>query len=190
MPGQKVVAVKQVAHNRIAQGRVVLQGFTLIEMLVVISVLTVLVAFIFPNLTAIESSRRFREQEAALLRLQAEARNESLRNRSPVTLRVEGSTVIMERVPTDADPVEVQRVELTQEFKVAKTRLGNDDLDADSWAWTTYPDGSADTGGLEFEEGSAIRSLLLPADKEGYWADGELPEVLQERWTAGELQQR
>ncbi|GAB4459655.1 MAG: hypothetical protein OHK0029_22490 [Armatimonadaceae bacterium] len=184
----KQVAQKQYKHPFRKRGGK--SAYTLIEMMVVVSILLVLASVILPNLAAIESSRRFREQEAALLRLQREARNEALRARVPVAIRLDGGVVVMERTPLDEDPVEVRRIELTEDFKVAKTRLGNDSTDSESWAWKTYPDGSADTCGLEFEEGEAVRSLLLPAQGDGRWSDGELPEVLDERWAAGELEQR
>ena len=146
------------------------QGFTLIEMSVVITVLLLTATFVIPNMVAIRRTRALLDLEAAIQRLPREAQNEAIKRRQPVALRVEGTTLIMEREPnTDSNQnqpaslnqqandtaVVVKRVELGNEITAARAQNGKESIDVASWKWTTYPDGSSDYGGIEFKIGRA-----------------------------------
>lgn len=171
-------------------------GFTLIEMIVVITILALMAALIIPNFLAMKRSREQRTLEAELIRLPAEARLEAQRSAVAVTLRVDGDALVMERAPNqdESDPTIVKRLELSDEMRVDSAREGNQSIDLASWQWVVYPDGSADTAGLEFVEGESSRhSLLLPANsgENSRWLAGSLPEDNSgERWPAGDLEQR
>jgi type II secretory pathway pseudopilin PulG len=166
-------------------------------MIVVITILAMMAALIIPNFLAMKRSREIRDAESALMRLPSEARIEARRSATPVTLRVEDTTLVMERAATTDEPdaTEVKRLELPEEIRVDAARLGTESSDIGSWVWTVYPDGSAERAGLEFVEGDSSRrhSLLLPAgsNESSRWLEGELPlDNENERWTAGELEQR
>lgn len=181
---------------RVSSSRLGQRGYTLIEMIVVITILAVMAALIIPNFLAMKRSREIRDVESALIRLPSEARIEAQRSNTPVTLRVDGDDLVMERSSTleEPDPVEVQRLELPEAIRVDAARLGTESSDLGSWVWTVYPDGSAESAGLEFLEGESSRhSLIFPAKSSdsSRWLEGELPlDEENERWTAGELEQR
>ncbi|MBC8138949.1 MAG: type II secretion system protein [Fibrella sp.] len=172
------------------------RGYTLIEMIVVITILAMMAALIIPNFLAMKRSREIRDAESALMRLPTEARIEAQRSATPVTIRVEGGELVMERAATveEPEPIEVKRLKLPDGMRMEAARLGTETTDLGSWQWIVYPDGSAETAGLEFVEGESARhSLMLPSkpDESSRWLDGELPqEDANERWTAGELEQR
>lgn len=165
-------------------------GFTLVEMTVVISVLALMAALVMPSMVAVQRSRRLHDLEAALLRAPAEARNEARRSQMPVALRVEGDALVMERMPIESEPEEVKRVALGDDIRIESARQGSEPVDMTSWQWVAYPDGSAETGGLEFSEGSARKSLVLRSDGNAQWVAGELPDIEDVRWPAGEIEQR
>ena len=166
------------------------RGFTLVEMTVVIAILAMIAALVVPNMIAIKRSQDIRVMEASLLRAPAEARNEARKAQVPVVLRVDGDVLVMERMSTEGDPEEVKRVTLVDGVRIESARQGSETMDLASWQWVVYPDGSADTGLLEFSEGETRKSLVLAADGNARWVTGEVPEITQEWWPAGELEQR
>jgi type II secretory pathway pseudopilin PulG len=179
-------------------------AFTLVEMTVVVTILALMAALVVPNLVAIRDGQRARAWAADVLRLPTEARNEARRAGVPVTLRVDGDALVMQRPPapepgepadTEAEPQEVRRLDFPEGVTLEAGRRGRDAADAATWDWVVYPDGSADSGGLEFGTGGGggsadgHRTLLLPAraSDEPRWQDGPLREDADERWQAGNL---
>ncbi|HZO91905.1 MAG TPA: hypothetical protein VFB38_26545 [Chthonomonadaceae bacterium] len=171
-------------------GRAARRGFTLIEMVVITIVLILMAAYIVPNMVALTRSRSVYAVEAAIQRAPVEARNEARRSQRPVALRVEGDVLVLARLSEAGDLQEFKRIALGNTIQVTRARLGSETRDLASWQWTVYPDGSADSGGLEFSEGTAIKSLVLSQSGEGRWSEGALPDTNDDRWQAGELEQR
>jgi len=170
-------------------------------MCVVIAILALMAALIIPNLVAIREGQRARAWEGDLIRLPTEARNEARKLNVPVTLRVDGNSLVMEHVqppppgePFDpnADVQQVRRLDIPDGVQIAAGRQGQDTTDASTWQWTVYPDGSAQEGGLEFGMGGGAgshHSLLLPAQasEDVRWQDGSLPDKTDDKWRAGDL---
>lgn len=167
------------------------RAFTLIEMMVVISILLLLSAWVAPNLVAIERSRALREREAALLRLPAEAREEALRSKAPVALRIESAQIVLERTPADQEPQEIKRVSLGNELSVRSVRQRGETQSPDGWQWVVYPDGSSVEASLDLSEGSSERTLVLPARGEARWESADDDAEDEETdWPAGEIAAR
>lgn len=167
------------------------RAFTLIEMMVVVVVLTLMAAFITPNLVAIQRSRTLRSLEASVLRLPAEARSEAQRTGFAVTFRVEGDALVLERKPSkDEDPVEIKRLSLGSELVAQQAETNGESVDLASWTWVVYPDGTSKAALLQFQEGGATRSLLFSSEGEARWGTGNEVSPAEERWQAGELEQR
>jgi type II secretory pathway pseudopilin PulG len=166
------------------------RGFTFIEMVVVILALMLIAALIMPNMVAIHRSREQADVEASILRASAEARNEARRSQRPVSIRLEDGSLILERISEEEDPEQVKRVSLGEELRAERALRGEEPVDPDNWRWTVYPDGSAETGGIEFSQGDDRKSLLIAADGTARWVRGALSETIRERWPAGEIEQR
>jgi prepilin-type N-terminal cleavage/methylation domain-containing protein len=167
-------------------------GFTLIELSVVIVILLLLAALVMPNLYVLRHSRALYDMEAAIARIPQDAGSEARRSHLPVRVRIEGDAFILERIPeaqTD-DPVTFQRTAFSSEIRVERARLGQEDRDTATWQWTVYPDGSAESGGLEFTVGAARRALALYRDGKSQWLTGNLPDTSEEQWPAGEIERR
>jgi prepilin-type N-terminal cleavage/methylation domain-containing protein len=169
-------------------------GFTLIEMTVVIMVIAAMAVLVLPNMVAVEESRQRRATEATLQRLPAEAREESRRLKAPVTLRVDGDELVMERwfVGEDSgrDPEEIKRISLYGGIKIANVRQGSESVSPEEWEWTAYPDGSAPSANLEVTEGDNTKMLYYPSEGDARWLmDGE-EDPTEDKWDAGEVQVR
>jgi type II secretory pathway pseudopilin PulG len=159
-------------------------------MVVVILALTLIAALIMPNMVAIHRSREQADVEASILRASSEARNEARRSQRPVSIRLEEGALILERVSEAEEPQRIKRISLGRELRAVRAALGEETVEPDSWAWTVYPDGSAQVGGIEFSQGSDRKSLVIAEDGTARWVRGALPETLGDRWPAGEIEQR
>lgn len=166
------------------------RGFTLIELIVVLFILVLLTTAIVPRVVALQKSRHLKDVEANVIRLPAEARNEAVRSGAPVQMRIDGAALVIERAPLGGSPEEVKHVPLGRDLAVSSTETAGQPADTGSWLWTIYPDGSAESGGIEFREGAASKSLLLASDGSVRWVSGDLPEGLPEHWPAGVLKTR
>jgi prepilin-type N-terminal cleavage/methylation domain-containing protein len=167
------------------------QGFTLIEMVVVVAIIAMMAGLILPNLVAFQQSRNLHDAQAALLRLPAEAKNEAVKSKTTTTLRVEGSDIVLERKNVETgDPEEVKRVPVGAGMQVESAQKGSDSTDVASWTWQAFPDGTTDSGALTFRIGSAEQYLYLPAQGAARWGTDALPQPSDETWAAGDLEQR
>jgi type II secretory pathway pseudopilin PulG len=166
------------------------KAFTLVEMIVICAVLLIIAAAIVPNLLAITRSRSLKDLEADVARLPAEARNEAVQTDTPVRLLISGTMLVMEQVPATGDPQQIKEVDLGDSLQVETVELNGTPTDVGSWEWTVYPDGSADSGGIQFSEGQAQDSLILSSTGTAQWISGELPDQSQDQWPAGQLLQR
>ena len=167
------------------------RAFTLIEMMVVIAVLTLMAAFITPNLVALQRSRVLRSLEASVLRLPAEARAEAQRSGGAITLRVDDDVLVLERKPAkNEDPVEVKRLPLSGEITAQAAETNGEGVDLASWTWTVYPDGTSKAATLQLQEGRASKILIFSSEGEAQWGTGREVSPAEERWQAGELEQR
>ncbi len=165
-------------------------GFTLIEMNIVVALLLLVAAMVVPSVVAMRRSQRLRDLEAAIQRLPIQAANEARRSGLPVRLRVADGALVTERVPDQGDPETLRQVALNGDLEVEAAQRGSEGVDAGSWTWTVYPDGSSERGGLEFSEGRALHALVLSDDGHVQWVAGALPDPTPEKWPAGEIEQR
>lgn len=169
-------------------------GFTLIEVSVVILVIAIMAGLVLPNMVAIEQSRQRRAAASALQRLPAEAREESRRLKAPVTVRMDGDDLVMERwfVGEDAgrDPEEIKRITLYGGVKIATVRQGSESYSPDEWEWTAYPDGSAPSANLEVTDGDNTKNLYYPSAGDARWLQDGEEDPTAGGWEAGEVQVR
>jgi len=167
------------------------RAFTLIEMMVVIGVLTLMAAFITPNLVALQRSRTLRSLEAAVVRLPSEAREEARRLGKPVVLRVEDSALVVEQKATkEEDATELMRLSLGSEIQVDQAQTNGESVELSSWEWTIYPDGTSRPATLILREGQRNKSLLFSSEGDARWAVSDTDTTTEERWEAGGLEQR
>jgi type II secretory pathway pseudopilin PulG len=166
------------------------RAFTLMEMVVVCAVLIIIAAAIMPNLVAMTRSRSLKDLEGSIARLPAEARNEALKSQTPVQIRVSGTMLVVEQVPDTGAPVQVEQVDLGSDITIDSAQLNGKSVDIGSWTWMVYPDGSADSGAMQFSEGQVQKSLILYTSGDSRFITGPMPDQSQDQWPAGQLLQR
>ncbi len=166
------------------------RAFTIVELNVVILIMLLLAALIMPRIAAFQKTRQIKDLEGSIYRLPIEARNESVRAQVPVRLRVDNNALVMERVPMGGNPEQVKQVALTSDIQVDSVQKGGQSTDTGSWNWTAYPDGTADSAGIQFVEGTLERSMALPSNGNPVWTLGALTANGPDSWPSGQLVQR
>jgi len=166
------------------------RAFTLVEAIVVCAVLLVIAGAIIPNWFRVVQSRTLKDLEGKIARLPAETRNEAVKTQTPARIRLSGTLLVMEQAPKDGAPVRVKTIDLGTDLQVGSMQINGKPTDSGSWLWTAYPDGSADSGGVQFTEGKVQKALVLSATGDAQWLSGPLPDQSQDQWPAGTLLQR
>ena len=164
-------------------------AFTLVEMAMIVFLLLLIATAVVPRVIAIQRSRDLQDQEGRIARLPLLARNEALRSQMPMRLRIDGDALVLEQAPPGQPSQTVRQLSL-QGLSVVSVEQDGQPADAGSWQWTVYPDGSAQSGGVEFAEGARLKSLLLTADGRSLWVRGGISNQTPDWWPAGTLAAR
>jgi len=125
-------------------------GFTLVETLIVLFVMVLIAAGVTARLVTFTQARAIKDLEANVARLPTEARNEAVTTQTPVRIRIVGADLVEEQVSVSGEPVTIKEVDLSSTLTVDGVQLNGQTSDTGSWAWTVYPDGSADKAGIQF----------------------------------------
>ena len=160
------------------------------ELTIVVAVLLLMFALVVPNLVAASRGDDERKIQAEIIRLPAEARNEAVKSGLTTTLEVSGNTLMLQETQTDGTVSQVKQVDFSGQFTIAAAQLNGQSATTSTWQWSAYPDGTTDSGGLEFDQGSIQKSLLLTAGGTTRWIEGPLPDPTEDQWPAGQLLQR
>ena len=167
-------------------------AFTLIEMVVVITIIALMAGLILPNMAAIRYSQKLRALAAAIKRFPLEARNQAAKTNDVVTLTVDGDSLVLSKISADTgESQEIDRLQFGGAMQAMSAQKGSDSTDAGTWKWQAYPDGTSDEGGIVFQVGKSQQSLWIPKTGNAYWIDGSaMPKPTDNNWQAGQLLQR
>jgi Tfp pilus assembly protein FimT len=168
-----------------------IRGISIVELSIVIAILALCAVVVMPGVVGIQRSRAIKDLEASVARLPVVARNDAIRTQTPVQMKIEGSSLVVEQ--TDANggqPKTLTQVQLSDDLRADNAQQNGQSVDTGSFQWTAYPDGSTDSGGIEFDEHGASKSLNLPANGGAQWINGQLPDPSEQQWQAGQLQER
>lgn len=165
------------------------RAFTLVEIAMIVFLLLLIATAVVPRMIAIQRSRDLQDQEGRIARLPLLARNEALRSQTPMRLRLIGDALVLEQAPP-GQPSEIEQQLSLEGLSVVAVEQDGQPADAGSWQWTVYPDGSAQSGGVEFAEGARHKSLLLTADGRSLWITGSISDQTPDWWPAGQLAAR
>jgi prepilin-type N-terminal cleavage/methylation domain-containing protein len=169
------------------------KGFTLIEISVVIVLLALLAALIMPNLVAVKASRERNAFRSELRRLAVSAREDAILRSSIRVLRYEdGSNAFLtSTVSEDGTPADSGRsVALPEGVRVDSFRVGAREVAGGEWEMRFQIDGSTEGGGVELSDGAFVYSLRFAEDGTVRLLEEELPNLSDERWSAGSYEQR
>jgi Tfp pilus assembly protein FimT len=173
-------------------------GATLIEMTVVLAILLFIAAAVVPRVVAMQQSFNLKQLEAKVARVPAEAENQAVTLHTPVRVRISSNSIVMEKVTVgsdgaitpDAQSEQIKEIDLGDSIKVDNAQLNGQSSPADTWQWIAYPDGTSDTGALEFEVDKSHYALVITDHAASQWIQGDMPDQTQDQWPAGELVQR
>lgn len=164
------------------------EGFTLIELMVVVTVLALLAAAITPSLVSMKKTSDHRDAISALRRLPSEARNEAVRRGQIVTLTYADNdkSFKLETTNTDGEQEEIKTLAVTPDLEPSTFRDNSGDVNSSDFQLTFSPDGHSNGGALGF----ATTYLTVDTDGAARFVSGEIPAAQDQKWEAGSLEQR
>lgn len=169
-------------------------GFTLIELSVVITILSLLFMAVLPSIRAQQDSRASVTFLSSLRRLALDARTRAIDRGETLTLTYnDGDRVLELRPPGEGneefgDPVVTVRMPgsaVLQNFQQGKNQSSST-----NWQIRIFPDGTSDGGGFEVLDSDKTTYFRIDANALLSMGTGSLPDVSNERWEAGTLEQR
>ena len=158
-------------------------------MIAVIFVLSLVAAIAIPNMAASIEGQRRRDFMTGLPRLVVQAREQAISLGSPVELRFNGSSFVIERPAAEGEePQTVGAVRVAQGVSVEKTFLSSEEVSDEDWVVQFYPDGTCDSATIELSEGNDSRAFVInPRQGKGrYMGSDEAQQLGDDRWIAGD----
>lgn len=157
-----------------------------------IVILVLIAATVYVRLAAVESSRAYRDFRLAVRRLGTEAREEAIRRKQIASVGYDESSTQLTLVLEGEDQEEtvLRSTDVAEGVEATRFTAGEAESNAAEWRLRFYPDGRSDGGGIEFDSGGQV--FCLYAEKSGtvHFDDGNLPDLQEERWPAGEYERR
>jgi Tfp pilus assembly protein FimT len=172
-------------------------GTTLIEITVVLAILLLIAAAVAPRVVAMQRSQNLKQLEGKIARLPADAAAQAVALQTPVRIRASSDSLIMEKVSLDADGAisdaspsdQIKEIDLG-DVDVDNAQLNGQPAQPGGWEWIVYPDGSSDTGALEFDVDKSHYSLVITDHAACTWIQGDMPDETQDTWPVGVMVQR
>ncbi len=187
------------------------RGFTFIEMIVVVFLLTLLTAMVYPSVTAALRSQAQSNFRTELVTLTQRAREQALRSRRATVVKFDTSGRLGwdyaqdEYVDAQGNPLRSTGEEEIQlelgslrdivnapegtEYHVFRSNLAN--VSQTEFEVRFYPDGTADRGYIEFSQNERVFLLAIdPVTGNAVIREETLNEQSEDEWDAGELEQR
>lgn len=169
-------------------------GFTLIEVVVVLTVLGVMIAAVTPNLVATIKSGREHTFLNQLTALGTEAREKAISSAAPVDLEYDatGNQFRIHGTNPAGGDVFFSSLSVPATLQVDRFILAGKDSDPNSWKLFFYPDGTTDGGGAQLSGSQTdIMSLYVDAGTGlSQLLHDKLPDTTTLTWPAGDIVHR
>ena len=165
-------------------------GFTLIEMMVVVVVLSVLASLVVPNLVRAQEGQQKRDFEASLYRLASYAREKAIQEHKTISLSMSDRSFVVNDVTDGGDENELRTLAMPEGVDTGSFAAEGEDSTSGDWKLRFYSDGSSDGGGVELNNDGRIRSLEIKPNGSMKLVEGSLEENDNEKWMAGEIEKR
>jgi prepilin-type N-terminal cleavage/methylation domain-containing protein len=164
------------------------RGYTLIEMIVVVTILALVAAMVMPSLASMKATSDRRDMMSGIRRIAADARERAIR--SSITTQIvydEGAKELqIQEAQSDGTTTTLVRQPMTSGVEPQRFQLAGRDSTPTDFKLTFSSDGHSNGGGLEFKDFS-----IYVDQNGGYqFIDGPLPDPTQQNWGAGDLEQR
>ncbi|MEZ0325478.1 MAG: GspH/FimT family pseudopilin [Fimbriimonas sp.] len=166
------------------------RGFTLIEMMVVVVVLSVVASMIVPNLVRAQEGQRKRDFEASVFRLASYARERAIQEHKTISLSMSSRSFVVNDETDREDDTELRSLEMPEGVDTGAFAAEGEDSTSSDWRLRFYADGTSDGGGVELNNDGRIRSLEVKPNGSMKLVEGSLEESGTEKWMAGEIEKR
>lgn len=163
------------------------RGTTLVEMVVVVTVLALVSAMVTPYLAGMKATSDHRDAVAGIRRILPMARERAIRNAAATQVVFDESAgeLQVQDMAADGTPTTVYRQDLDAIDPQTLQVEGREATSAD-FALSFTPGGHSNGGGIQF------RDFSIFTDTSGVCRtlDGPLPNADDESWQAGDLEKR
>ena len=164
------------------------RGFTLVEMLVVLTVLLLAATAIAPSLVSMKQTSDRRETIAAIKRLAETARERAVSSGQTTQVIYDETTkqFQIEDVAQDGTTTQAQVIQLLAGIEPQKFQLAGQDSSSSDFKLMFTGDGHSNGGGVEFPD----FSIAVDTYGISQFISGPLPDATDLLWQAGNLEQR
>lgn len=168
------------------------RGFTFIEMITVTVVLALAATLIAPSLSSAVKAQARRTFLGGLPRLAAQARQESIRTGSVVTMAMEGNSISLSMGTGEEEETQsIERLSVPQDLSISDFRLNGQEVGDGDWFVRFFSDGTADSAALLINENGGTLLYRINANNAvATLGSGDINEEVIDRWPAGDYVQR
>lgn len=166
-------------------------AYTLIEMMAVVFVIAALSAIAAPSIASVVKSTRIRNYLSAVEKIVIDATQLAQSSGRTVTLTSDedGSFQLTQDLGNLAEPTVQATVQATPGLAPGRFTSGSEEKNAGDWSTRFFSDGTSDKGGVEFSGGGDSWYLSIDNRGHGTLQKGELPEMQEDSWPAGDYVQ-
>ncbi len=166
------------------------QGFTLVEMSIVIALVALFAAAVVPNLVASRDSRREREFVSGMKRLVMSARERAINGNETLHLGFSGNRLtVTHEGDSGQQGDEVAGVDLVEGANASRFQTNGQDSSSADWDLRFFPDGTADVGGAQIDVGQNTYVLNVNS-RGGGSVDDQFTDLSTVKWQAGSYETR
>lgn len=169
------------------------RGFTLVEMMAVVTVLAILAAAVVPLIAHWQAGDDYRAFPGRLMNLIGNAKADAIAQKQPRSVGYDESTGDFRVFWTDPDTSQEQegkRLSVPSDYELGRLVLNNIDTTPQDWRLTFYPDGTADKAGIELRDQDRYLSVSVDTAGPATMTREALPEASESRWSAGDNEVR
>jgi prepilin-type N-terminal cleavage/methylation domain-containing protein len=163
-------------------------GYTLVEMLVVVTILALVASGVIPSLLSMRTSSQRRSTISAVRRMAATARERAIERGATTQIVYDESTkkLNIEDLDDQGTATTAVTIPLLAGVEPQKFELQAKESNASDFKLTFTPDGRSVGGGIEFQD----FSILVDTNGAERYQTGALPDPTDRQWQAGDLEQR
>ena len=149
------------------------RGFTFIEMMIVIFVLSLTAAIVMPRMVSLRESARERAFEDKLVALMGTASRAAQSRRQVARIRVVESRFEATVPQEGADDLVLASEVMPEGVSVPKATSRGLEVATGDWSLSLYPDGRSHEAQVELSVSGRARTMRVRADGRVAWRDGE-----------------
>lgn len=170
------------------------RGYTLVEAVVVVAVLSVISVAVVPSLVAIKRSQEERSFLSGLTTMAGLAREDAITEKQQIDIEFDEqkNAFRLHGTGQNSQDYYFSTMAVPAGFRVDRYVDGTTDTDAGSWKLNFYPDGTSDGGGVQLTkpDTSTVSLYIDPGTGLAKLNADQLPDKSTLSWPAGDYVHR